>query len=109
MSNMWFINNHHQIEHSVTGETSNFGYNGELYDRIPEGESAGFTLLITNTLIANKLIKQGITRYLTDTVLKSGEELVVRLPIEYLTKVIDLMGIFDTPNIKHRLAIANRS
>lgn len=102
----WRINKQSQIEHSVTRETSEFGFNGELYDVIPQGDSAGFSVVMSNTVLAGMLIQDSMTQYEPGTLLEPGEELVLRRPINELDRFRSWLKI---PDLEHQLAIANRS
>ena len=104
-SNQWIIRNG-SVTHKVTNETCEFGLNGEIYDIQVSGNSAGFSALIRNVVVANRIIRQSNTQFDPEVFLQSGEELVVRLPISMLESIKSMLKI---PNLKQQLVIANRS
>jgi hypothetical protein len=101
----WTVNKQGSVQHKVTAETSNFGLNGEVYDIQPYGDNAGFSVIIRNVVIANGIIREGLTRYDKTDNLMSGEELVQRFEYSLLENIRRLL---DIQPVEQQVIIANR-
>ncbi len=109
MNNQWFINKQSQIEHRVTRETTEVGYNGELYDVTIQQDRADFSVLLRNIVVAGELSQAIKLKYGPDTRMQPGEEIVLRYK-DISIELLDYMRrLLEIPDLRTQLAIANRS